>query len=350
MPPNQLQHITAQLSGQDDNLGDTVLRDALLRSLKGPGRQIHLFLGRHSTDYADGLSLDESTVVHDDRAGWLASTPSGQTAVHAHKPGEINPTSGRYPAAAGSAELAAVRRSDGIVIVTGVGMKDPLANEGTVFDGTFRDADLVSWRDNVSRDVAGFGEVNPDWAFALGTPTSSWPSRDNRSLLAVTLRYDRPYPDHVWFNVVRAIARTTDTRIVTFAQVSRDAPRAVRLADDLGGAYAIPASFNHSTLDAQVRDLFQRSVAVISDRAHALIIAATEGAVPVGSAADSEKISRMLAAAALGELSGRYDQLTAYGERIEDVASALPSAVDDARARLSGMALRLDRLIASAAP
>ncbi|MFT4214404.1 MAG: hypothetical protein QM622_06465 [Microbacterium sp.] len=161
----------------------------------------------------------------------------------------------------------------------------------------------------------------------------------------MTMRFDRPWPGDDWASAVRALARETDARIVTLAQVARDAPRAVRLADALGGEYLAPPSMRHDDLDAHTRSVYQRSLAVVSDRAHGLIIGATEGAYPMGSGSDPQKISRLLAAVGLDGLVGHYDQFAEFAARFADHRPSLGPAVLAARARIAELTSRIHAVI-----
>lgn len=166
----------------------------------------------------------------------------------------------------------------------------------------------------------------------------------------MTQRFDRPYPDETWIREVTNLAKVTSRRIVTFAQVARDAPRAIRLAADLGGQYDAGPSFSHAILDTHVRALYRRSLIVISDRAHGLIIGATEGAYPLGSAADPQKLIRLLDTVALGSLVGRYDQLSDFGSDFPARSSDLAPAIDEARRKLARLTLRIQAVLGSVAP
>lgn len=345
-----LQHVQVHLSGQDDNLGDSALRDGLLRALRGRDRRFHVYVGDQSSDYMTGLPIDGSDTVYARRAEWLAAGDAGVKPIHVFNAGEINPPAGQYPNKARTAELLAVHKAGGAVIAAGIGIKTPSEASSLVFAPAFRDAQIMSWRDTGSQEAAGFGDVNPDWAFSLGTPTNTWLDRDARPLLAITLRFDRAYPDAAWFDAVRALAKRTDTRIVTLAQVGRDAPRAIRVAAELGGEYLVAPSFSHAALDAHVRAIFQQSLAIISDRAHGLIIGASEGAFPIGSGADPQKIVRLLSTVGLGSLVGSYDELSTFAEQLDEQIPVLPVALDAARDRLDQLTLRIQALLGSLEP
>jgi hypothetical protein len=104
---------------------------------------------------------------------------------------------------------------------------------------------------------------------------------------------------------------------------------------------------SHRDLDVHARDIYGKSLAVISDRAHGLIIGATEGAYPLGSAADPEKIRRLLDSAGLGELTGRYDEFDRLGPQVVDRRSSLVSGIDTARATLKDLQERIHKAMDS---
>lgn len=344
----QLVHV--EVAGQDDNLGDSVLRRGYLHALRGPNRRFRLLGRAQTSDYLAGLALADADEWFASRDQWLESPGVASAPVQAFNAGEINPTGLTYPTDRRARELAAARNAGGVVVVAGIGLKDAEQARRVSYLAPFRDADVVSWRDSGSQAAAGFGEANPDWAFALGSSTSSWEPTAARKLIAVTLRFDRPYPDAAWMAAVLRLAKQTSARIVTVAQVARDAPRAVRLAADLGAVYLGAPSFAHDVLEAHVRGLYQRSLAVISDRAHGLIIGATEGAYPIGSGADSHKISRLLDEVGLGSLVGAYDALPDFVEQFADGLDDLAPAIDAARDRLTRLTRRIQTVLGAIAP
>ncbi|WP_242497611.1 polysaccharide pyruvyl transferase family protein [Microbacterium protaetiae] len=351
MDDQTTQQIHADISGQDDNLGDSALRRGYLSAIAGAGRRFHVVGRMQTSDYLSGLALSEQHIWYADRDTWVRSVDAKSKIIHVFNAGEIDLAGVvRYPTPRRADELAAAKDSGGVVIAAGIGLKDPRLARSIEFRSSFLNADVVSWRDAGSQQAAGFGEVNPDWAFMLGSKTADWRSVGARSYIAVTLRFDRPYPDSRWIAAVKSLANATSTRIVTLAQVSRDAPRAVQLAVDLGGEYLAPRSLAHDVLEAHVRGIYQQSLAVVSDRAHGLIIGATEGAYPIGSGADPGKIVRLLDAVGLGTLIGHFDQLQDFGEQLPTRLRDLAPAVDEARARLARLTLRIQAVLGSVMP
>lgn len=352
MSDESQQNVVVHLSGQDDNLGDSVLRDGLLRALQGKNRSFHIYVMDHrgfdqSSDYMTGLNLCPRSTVHKSRRLWLEAGSSRPNSVHVFNAGEINPQRSHYPPDSRVRELARAKSQGAAVIIAGVGLKNPHEAANVKFAPEFKEADIMSWRDHGSCIAAGFGEVNPDWAYSLGTSTDAWKPAGQRRYLAVTLRFDRPYPGSAWIGEVKKIAAMTETKIVTIAQVSRDAPRAVQLASDLGGHYFGAPSFSHAQLDVHVRDVLSKSLAVISDRAHGLIIGATEGAYPIGSGSDPQKISRLLSTVGLGDLVGSYDKIENFGSSLSDHLSDLAPAIDSARQQLARLTVKMQALMGS---
>jgi len=337
-----VQNVFVRPSGQDDNLGDSILRVGLLEALRGPDRRLHLLLDEQSSDYLTRMPLGGGTVLYSARQGWLHEIRRSRGSLYVMNAGEINPNPEvPYPNTRTVAEARGVLGRGGAMIAAGLGVKDPASAARVTYDGVLRDAALVSWRDRPSREAAGFGGVAPDWGFALGSGCLSWVPSAERRLLVVTLRFDRPWPEDRWLRTVRDLAARTHTRIVTVAQVARDSPRAVRLAEALGGEYLVAPTTRHDDLEAHVRSVYARSLAVVSDRAHALIIGATEGAYPIGSATDPQKIRRLLDVVGLGSLTGHHDGL---GDRTDLLASALPglaSAIESARTQLEMLTNRI---------
>ncbi|MFB4350037.1 hypothetical protein [Microbacterium sp. CR_7] len=335
------QQVFAHLSGQDDNLGDSALRLVYLDALRGAGRHVHLYLGEATSDFTAGFAPASDLTIHRSRAEWAAAEDATARPVHAFNAGEINPRAGHFPVPRRAAECARVLEAGGALIFAGIGIKDVDTARSVAFDPVMRAASVMSWRDRGSRDGAGFGDVAPDWAYSEGWHVDAWASAEERPLIAVTMRFDRAWPGDDWLAAVRAFAVATQTRIVTVAQVARDAPRAMRLAQALGGEYAMPPSMRHDVLDEYVREVYRRSLAVISDRAHGLIIGATEGAFPLGSGSDPHKISRLLGTVGLGGLVGGYEQFHGFAQRFETHLPTLAPAITSARAEIAALTARI---------
>lgn len=341
MSDGSTQDVFIHLGGQDDNLGDSVLRAAYFLAAQGPRRKFHVHFEGQTADYVSGLPLRSEHVLYDDRAKWVEASKRSFGSVLLFNAGEINPQRA-YPPRHIASHMRQIIKQDGIVIIAGAGVKDPAAMDDVAIHPIFKQAALASWRDRPTRDAMGFGSVAPDWAFALGTETSSWAAPQDRPLIPVSLRFDRPLPDEKWFAAVKDLAARTNSRIVTLAQVARDAPRSVHLARRLDGEYLTPPSMSHADLDRFVREVYSQSLAVVSDRAHGLIIGASEGAYPLGTAANPQKIKRLLDAAGVGSLTGQYDEFATLGAQIPAKWPELAPAIDTARQELAALTKRIN--------
>lgn len=335
-------------SGQDDNLGDSALRAGLLCALRDDAYRFHVHLDGQTSDYGSGIPLSHHDVVYGTQHQWSAALSEAKRPIYLFNAGEVNPRAGHsFPGVGRIREMRRTRDRGGVVIVAGVGLKTPATADSVDFDRTLREADVTSWRDHGSRDAAGFGDSAPDWAFHLGPQPSAWAPPGERNLLTVTLRFDRPWPEDTWFTSVRDLASRTGRRVVTVAQVARDAPRAVQLADALGGEYLVAPSTRHDDLDSHVRLVYSRSLAVVSDRAHALIMGATEGAYPLGSATDPNKIRRLLDVAGVGSLTGDHASFGPRAAGLDSELPVLPRAIDSARLQLQALTQRIHTAIAA---
>lgn len=298
-----MQSIFVSVVGQDDNIGDSVLRRAMLTALRSPELQFHILVGPASDGYLAGLGIDPSDVTYRDRAQWISSMSvkrgNGRTSFLANA-GEL--VTMRGPLHFGRdliPTLLQVRRRGGKLVQIGTGIRDVSRRRQAAKWSVLRRFDLVAWRDQPSRDYASIGRVIPDWGFLSRDPLNeAFENRESqRRYLAVSLRGDRPFPSQQWCTAVQRLADHLDLEIVTFAQVKRDDERARDIAKHLSGRVAVAWSTDdHPTQEHAVRSLFRESGAVVSDRLHALIIGATEGAYPLGlPPRKPEKLIRTLA-------------------------------------------------------
>lgn len=301
-----VQSVFVSVIGQEDNLGDSVLRRGMLEALRTEGLQLHVLVGSNSDGYIRAAGLSDGDVVYRSRADWLDSfvrtrptkatfvLNAGESQVHQHR---------LYLGGRQAAALVVARLRGAAIIQTGVGLRGADIGKLTGPPLVLRTCNLVTWRDKKSRDFARIGTVSPDWAFALGAPTTapSWTNlTGNRNYMAVTMRGDRPSPTTAWYLGVQRSAELLGLTPVVVTQVRRDSSRSTEIAKKLGGgAIAMEWSGDdHARQETVVRDIYRSSRVVLSDRLHALIIGATEGAVPVGYTVGSpEKVDRTLEAA-----------------------------------------------------
>ena len=293
-------------AGQRDNPGDSVLRRPYLAALR-EGGDLHVLVG-DDADYASGLGITGVDTVYTSRTRWLvgagAAAVRGRLAFAANA-GEYVGSPREWLRSAWQPLLAiAARVSGGTVVLGGASVRPGTNANWTHLRLISRLAGFVSWRDGDSRDRIGQGELQPDWAFVYGGDLHD----SDRSTIAVVMRGDRPAPAREWFDAVRALARERQATIAVLVQVRRDRERAHELAEALDATVvAWPSDADHRTHEASVREFYRTCSHVVSDRIHALIIGATEGAAPLAfSTTSPTKIDRTFA----GVLSRRLTFVT----------------------------------------
>ncbi|WOF22366.1 polysaccharide pyruvyl transferase family protein [Microbacterium betulae] len=329
--------------GQRDNIGDSLLRRAYLDALRPVGT-LHVYAGPDA-GYTSGLGLRDGDVVYTSPMAWLLH--AGRYALTRRivlgiNTGEVVGTpeeerKGRWQPIL--ARLVSLR--GGRVVMAGISLRPGTSAEHTSLSALASRADVVTWRDRWTRDAFGIGDVQPDWAFKLGSERDDWRTHSDRAIVAVAMRGDRPAPADDWYDAVQRVSETTGTRIVVVVQVRRDVDRARQLASRLDAEIVEwSAEDDHAVHERKVRAVYGDAVAVVSDRIHALIVGYTEGAVPLGfSTGSPEKVIRSLKTVASlpfcaddGSASSEEVWLAALAQR-ETFFSDLTSA----RATLSGV-------------
>lgn len=282
--------------GQYDNIGDIILRRPLLDTLRPLGA-LHLYLGDCPAGYIDGLSLSPSDVTYRSFGSWYRALLSAAGRGEAHyvfKPGEIQLTLrgmkehvGMLPA------LLMVRLRGGRVVRVGSGARSFARLPRLLMRPSIALSQLVIWRDRATANFLG-GETMPDFGFVAGAPLA----RAERNLLVVSLRGDRAMPDATWIAGVRLFAEEHALEIVVVTQVGRDSERTRQVASALDARTLDWDGVGHREQEAALRATYNSARAVVSDRLHVLIAAATEGAYPVGLLTTaSDKIDRHFSAA-----------------------------------------------------
>ncbi|MCV7256521.1 hypothetical protein HZU40_18840 [Mycolicibacterium fluoranthenivorans] len=299
--------------GQNDNIGDSILRRGLLRSFQEmDGVELHVHVGRRepgeSNDegYLSALGLRGDEVLYDRTIDWLRGASTrvfAKRTIIVLPAGEIvYPKFGKRMVAAGNLLMAlAPRVRGGTALQVGAGVRMSSVGEQAKA-GTRRVSDvvavpmlervsrramaMVAWRDSATRRSFGVGDVLPDWAFGEGADPrlgGLGPAPAQRKLLAVTTRWDRGELTGDKIAQLHRLADRHDLTLQVYSQVRRDREHTVRLAQTLhpGTEPVLFEDQSHAEWEHQVRALHRQSAIVASDRAHALIIGATEGAVPV---------------------------------------------------------------------
>lgn len=346
--------ILASAVGQYDNVGDTVLRRGFLDHLRRLG-DLRVYVGDKTDDYVSGLGLQSGDVAVRDGREWRAAVSrqlSTGGGLYAFDTGETEvqaPFAKRY---AKIAPLLAVNKArGGMAVQLGVGVRESTPWR-TPISGVLRLCDEVSWRDEASRRIMGLGSVTPDWAFALGsTDALLFDAQRPRPRLAIAYRQGlshaaREKPSDAWVDAVRRIAVSLSLQPVVVAQIERDGPLATELAERLGCEAVVWLDDNHARQEERLRAVYRDSALVLSDRLHAVVIAATEGAVPIAlSAGPMDKTTRTLEGAGI-ERTSVERSLPDTDAALEVITDALQRRGEIMRA-VSTARLRLDALTAS---
>ncbi|WP_336641750.1 polysaccharide pyruvyl transferase family protein [Microbacterium sp. USHLN272] len=328
------------LTGQTDNIGDSVLRRPYADVLR-TASALTVWAGDPAEGYVAGLGLRESEISRS-YSSWLANLWKDALvgrAAFAFNPGEFTVTRKGFimilPALAPIILIRARRRP---IIWAGAGVRATRRGYTWPFRFIARSASVLTWREPSSAARIGAGaELAPDWAFGIdasGTPAE-------RSFLALSLRGDRPPPTVEWLQAVRSFAARAGLTPLVVTQVRRDEARSREIASFLGCDIVGWETERHDSAERRVRDVYSRSRVILSDRLHALIIGATEGALPLGWTSDaSPKIEHHLSTVGLESfsLAGQesLDALRTFGPgdlvlREEKTAYAMGRARDDLR-------------------
>lgn len=271
-------------TGQEDNIGDSVLRREYFDRLREIGC-LHIYLGPTSTDFLESLRLHDSDIVYESLRQWHSvawRTLVRRRVWFVDKPGELGLDRRTFRRQLKLLPLVlGVRFRRGQVLRLGLAMRAVNPVYLKYLRPMFRLSTMVRWRDTSTSSVFRFGASAPDWAFgwdesepdALGA---------NRSDIVVTYREDRALPSDMILDSLVELARDGKRRVVVVTQVRRDAARSADLASRLD-AELVPWPAERTLADHEeiLRELYRKSALVVSDRLHALIVGMTEGAVPL---------------------------------------------------------------------
>jgi hypothetical protein len=337
-------HIFVWATGQDDNIGDVVLRRAEFDFLRELG-SLHLFLGPASPRFVEALRLgpwDQTYTEHE--AWWSAYREQSRShrTLLVDKPGELqmNLSTLRRRATMIPTSRAA-RRKGGRLAHFGVGIRTWDARLGAPFRLAYRTADLLYWRDTASLERFRYGALMPDWAFAEA-PLRNVDIGSERPSLVVSLRSDRPKPSPAWLSTVRQFADEQDLELAVVTQVGRDSARSVWLAEALH-ARRIDwlDTRSHANQERVLREAYQRARIVLSDRLHVLIIGAIEGASPLCVTEWHEgKVGRHFEAIGLADVSTAFigeQEFTRLLHRAKARHGDVNEAVESARRSVHGL-------------
>lgn len=346
-----MKQLFASAMGQYDNVGDTVLRRPFLRALRQLG-PLNVFVGTRPDEYLSGLGLDGTERLYRDSSSWrraVRKSMAGGRALYAFNAGEIEAT---RPYAAHYIRLAPLlainRLRGGNAVHVGLGVRATTRWVPAV-RSTLRLCDEVTWRDRYSESIMDVGGYAPDWAFAEGASDEDLRARTNSvgcDTLVVAPRYNGKALSGAWAADVSRAASSLGLQIVVVAQIGRDNPVAEALASEMGGEAVLWEGADHATHEQKLRATYSQARVVVSERLHALVIGATEGAVPVAIGhGRADKAWRTVTSAGLPELGIAAPEVP---ERVFDTLriaesqrNEVSTAVIKARHALQQVELRL---------
>jgi hypothetical protein len=353
----------------------------MLRTFQGADNaELHVHVGRKQTPdpnddgYISALGLCGTEIVYDGTLGWLASCAA--SAMRGHTilvlpageityPQRTRPYWGWWTALLTAMPLL----RGGTAVQVGAGVRMPPSASGphagrlawSVMNVPVleryarRKMPVIGWRDAETQGSFQLGDVVPDWAFGegpdpetegLGAPPSQ------RSVLAVTTRADRDMLSEDKIRLLHDIAHSRGLRIQVYSQVSYDRENMERLAHRLhpGRDALLFGDESHADWEKKIRALHRESAIVASDRLHALVIGATEGAIPLAvSNSTAEKAIRTLKPGGFTLPNDAPEAVNKYLDEMLADDSAVSQRIVTARARLDAVRGSLRALICASA-
>lgn len=275
--------VFAWLTGQHDNIGDSALRRAYADMLRTRGR-LHVWAGDPNAGYVSGLRLEEGELIPTFGRwyrGFVRSVLRGR-ALFAFNAGEFVVTRGYLVGVLLLLPwIVLLRIRKGEVLWLGASIRLLRKGFGWPFRLLAKLSTSVRWRDTRSSETMHVSaDVMPDWAFALAGSPAGKPDRPRR-YLAISLRGDRTPPGREWLDATAATAERLGLRPIVVTQVERDGSCGKTMAEYLGCEFIPWTHDSHLEQERLVREVYADSRLIVSDRLHALIIAATEGAIPL---------------------------------------------------------------------
>ncbi|MDV6314523.1 polysaccharide pyruvyl transferase family protein [Gordonia amicalis] len=306
-------------SGQDDNIGDVVLRRCLYGQLvRHAMGSIHVYVGKSSDSFIEALGLDSRATLYRSKSAWLrAILCSSQSPLVVFDPGELRLNDSVVPHLALLPMQVLARARGGRSVKLGISIRSDLPTSAVSRLAFRLSGALVSdvvWRDVATARIYAGGRLGCDWAFG-DYDERAWAAEAPRNFLAISVRDDKPLWTQAHADTIREFCDQQGLTPIVFVQVRRDNDVASRLAERIGCDLVLwPSHVTHAEQEGIVRQLMRQSVAVLGDRLHALIVGATEGAIPVGlTGIDDTKIGAHLEAIGLFTYTREISSLSPHG-------------------------------------
>ena len=329
---------------QEDNLGDVVIRREMLRVLRETCDEVVVYAGRSGASYRASYDLDGTTVLTRPgrfQARLVRAALGRERPLLVFAPGPARLGGDRRSLLKGVANLAnvvLVRLGRGEAMTLGRAVRTGGRAGRAVEALSVRLQSLYVARDDVTRGVLGPRvRVAPDLALAR----DDGPATGAADAMVLSFRGDREVDPALVRRALEA-ARRTGTRPVLVTQVRRDGAQHARLAAEHGIEHVAWEGEHRAQLE-RVTATMRTARVVVSDRLHALLLGARNGAVVVPVATPgSDKLPTTLAVlpstAAPDDLRAH---LATLGEPVVVDRAAARAAVDDVRALVAARAAGL---------
>ncbi|WP_162903767.1 polysaccharide pyruvyl transferase family protein [Leucobacter sp. wl10] len=342
------------LTGHVRNVGDSMLRRPLADLYRETG-PISVWSGAPGSGYEKGLRITNAESAR----SFLAWALEFTLAAIRGKPtfvfnaGEFGVTKAYFfglLALAPALALASAKGSN--IIWAGAGVKELRRYFMWPFKTLAKRADVLLWRDVTSTGLMGRGDIMPDWGFGLGpggekASTIKDVSIAARRYIAISLRGDRQQPSQEWIEAVGRLALRVNRKLICVVQVEDDEQMAQYVANRLNAEVVAWGDSNHWEQERRIRLTYSQAVLTLSDRLHGLIIAATEGSIPLGwCEATTPKVANHFEVIGADWVGPRSDSIIELLDsldeaRIEALSTLSLTRVHEARCRVDAVRRRL---------
>lgn len=347
-------------TGQDDNIGDSILRRGYRRSLSELG-PVTTWVGNASSSYVSGLGSTDSTCEFlSSFRHWygcaLRSSLKRKTVI-AVNAGELSVSGKGAVRMISLLPLLLVSRlRGGGGLWLGASIPNHRPEVRFAYAWVAGLCKEVRWRESESQTTGRRTGLMPDWGFGLGSSHHDLSIGPPRRKMGIVLRGDRTPPDDAWLNWLANTCKGLGIEPHIVVQVERDSELGHALATSLSAQITPWLGEGHAQQEAAVREVYRQCEIVVGDRLHGLIVAATEGAIPLawtqGAGPKARKHFEVVEMEWVGQYSGviatDYPELDT--ETVSKLRSRLMKTLEASRTELEGVEKSLKEIFMLTGP
>lgn len=311
--------VFVSLVAQSENLGDLVIRR---NAIKGafPDHEVVALTTGMPESYLQAYELEEGSLCVESPIRFQSMLLTQSLRKRAHlliAPGPVvlsNKPLRLLKSIVVLGDSILVRLGGGQVISVGRSFRGSTGAAQIIERLQRRVASTYFVRDYESKSVVGQGaQVRPDMAFFC--PRAS--GKEARNIIAVSLREAGPHLVEQ-LHELKDFAEGHGIKLVFVTQVKFDDALHEELSDQLGVSHVAWGNRSHSEQLKDIADVYSRSLAIVSNRLHALIFGLQFGAaaVPVSLSEHPKLVSTLAGRMPFAELSDllatRCDILTSF--------------------------------------